>query len=328
MTMIRVTVYGYGNLGRAVCQKIAGTDDMALYGICTRRATQLCRTEPPSFSASFFSPEQLEEKAPDTDVIINCGGSAADLPHTTAVLAARFCVVDSFDTHALIPEHFAAVDTAARQNRTLCIVSAGWDPGLFSLMRLFGSAFLPQAQLSTFWGPGVSQGHSDALRRLPGVLDARQYTVPLPEALDAARSGCTARPPQQTHKRICYLAVKPDTDRAALEAAIRSIPGYFSGYATEVHFVSLAELRAEHAELPHGGYVICRTAGDAAAAQSMELQVSLASNPEFTAGILIACARAAVRLHRSRECGCRTMLDIPPSLYSPSDGGSLRAKLL
>lgn len=326
--MMRITVCGYGNLGRAVCQGISVAKDMILVGVCTRRAAQLRSTEVLPSPASFFPPEQLEEKAPDADVLINCGGSASDLPRTTAALAGRFCVVDSFDAHARIPEHFAAVDTAARQGGTLCVISAGWDPGLFSLARLFGAAFLPEAQISTFWGPGISQGHSDALRQLPGVLDARQYTIPLPDALAAAHSGNPALPAQRCHKRVCYIAAAPDADRSALENTIRTMPGYFSGYTTEIHFISLEELKTAHATLPHGGYVICRTVPKSTATQSMELHLQLGSNPDFTAGILLACARAAVRLYRSGERGCRTMLDIPPALYAPQDSGSLRAGFL
>lgn len=326
--MIRILVFGYGNLGRAVCGKLSSVKDMTLQGVCSHRAEQLTQQNTTGLRLPFFSPAQLDTRHSDIDVIINCGGSARDLPRTTARLAGHFCVVDSFDTHAAIPEHFAAVDTAARSGGTLCIVSAGWDPGLFSLMRLYGAAFLPEAQISTFWGPGISQGHSDALRRLPGVLDARQYTIPSPDAIAAARSGGKVSCASHCHRRVCYVVPKANADLLLLEHAIRTMPGYFAGYDVEIHFVTAEELKTKHDQLPHGGHVICRSPSDCAYPQLAELQLQLASNPDFTAGILIACARAAFHLHRKGERGCRTMLDIPPALYHARDPASLRAGLL
>lgn len=323
--MIRILVFGYGNLGRAVCSRLSSVNDMALQGVCTRRAEQLNAT---GLSVPFFSAAQLDTLRPDIDVVINCGGSARDLPRSTARLAGHFCVVDSFDTHAAIPEHFAAVDTAARSGGTLCVVSAGWDPGLFSLMRSYGAAFLPEAQISTFWGPGISQGHSDALRQLPGVLDARQYTIPSPDALAAARNGGKVPCTRHCHRRVCYVVPKADADLLLLEHTIRTMPGYFAGYEVEIHFVTAEELKAHHDRLPHGGHVICTTPKNSAPQQLTELRLQLSSNPDFTAGILIACARAAFHLHRKGERGCRTMLDIPPALYHARDAASLRAGLL
>ena len=365
--MIQTAIYGYGNLGRAVRQCLQKTPDMRLCGIYTRRAARLAADD----EGPFWPPQALNAPPQAPDVIINCGGSAVELPRTTPALAARFCVVDSFDTHPAIPEHVATVDTAARAAGTLCVVSAGWDPGLFSLARLLGSAFLPGAQCATFWGPGVSQGHSDALRRLPGVADARQYTIPQPQALADARLGRPS-PATACHKRVCYIVPTPGADLPALERAVRDMPNYFAGYETEVHFITAAELAAHHSRLPHGGSVICTsgaeregrpTEGEADPAEGaplpldcsplpaedasrpaageahlskdglqptdklrMELTLALDSNPAFTAGVLVACARAAVRLHRAGQSGCRTMLDLPPALYAPEDPASLRAK--
>lgn len=358
--MIQTAIYGYGNLGRAVRQCLQAAPDMRLCGIYTRRAARLAVDN----EGLFWPPQALDAPPQVPDVIINCGGSAVELPRTTPALAARFCVVDSFDTHPAIPEHVATVDTAARAAGTLCVVSAGWDPGLFSLARLLGSAFLPGAQCATFWGPGVSQGHSDALRRLPGVADARQYTIPQPQALAGARLGRPS-PATACHKRVCYIVPTPGADLPALEGAVRDMPNYFAGYETEVHFVTAVELAAHHSRLPHGGSVICTgTAGrevrpterEASSVEGappspdcdplptgyevlssddeahpvdqlrMELTLALDSNPAFTAGVLVACARAAVRLHRAGQSGCRTMLDLPPALYAPEDAASLRAK--
>ncbi len=326
--MIRAAVYGYGNLGRAVCQLLGSTPDMRLEAIYTRRAAQLQRSEPQRTAVPFLDPEALDPQKDAFDILINCGGSAKELPRTTAALAGHFCVVDSFDDHPAIPEHFAAVDTAARAGKTLCIVSAGWDPGLFSLARILGAAIVPHARLSTFWGPGVSQGHSDALRHLPGVVDARQYTLPDQTALEQAQQGQPVARETARHRRLCYVAAEPGTDLPSLENAIRTLPHYFAGYETEIRFLSPEQLRAEHGTLPHGGRVVCSTPAGTTPTHLLELQLATASNPMFTAGILIACARAAVRLHRTGECGCRTMADIPPAIYSPEDPASLRAKYL
>lgn len=327
--MIHAAVYGYGNLGRAACRHLQAAEDFQLLGVVSHRAAGL-QGQPDA--PRFCTPQQLWQDPAifgHIDVLLNCGGSARDLPKTTPALAAHFCVVDSFDTHAAIPAHFAAVETAARAAGTLCVICAGWDPGLFSLTRLLGNAFLPGAQPSTFWGPGVSQGHSDALRRLPGVADARQYTVPQPEALQAARAG-RSQPAAGCHRRVCYIVPTPDADRKALAETVRSLPNYFAGYETDIHFVSAEELAAEHSRLPHGGCVVATGGAPASgeASQRLELQLSLASNPDFTAGVLVAAARAAARLAQSGARGCRTMLDIPPALYSPLDAGSQRARFL
>lgn len=327
--MIRAVILGYGNLGKAVQQALSAAPDMQLKAIYTRRAAQL-RQQPEEHlpGVPFLEPQELTASGREIDIVINCGGSAQDLPRTTAVLSGHFCVADSFDTHAAIAEHYAAVDTAARAGSKLSVISAGWDPGLFSLMRLFGNAFLPDGQTATFWGPGVSQGHSEALRRLPGVIDARQYTIPKENILQDVRNGNTSPPVQLSHKRLCYIVAQPDTDLPFLEKTIRNIPNYFQDYETEIHFISQEEMTKQHGRLPHGGYVICTQSGSDKDTQCMELKLQLSSNPAFTAAVLVACARAAVRLYRCGERGCRTMLDIPPALYLPRDGGSLRASLL
>ena len=327
--MYHVAVYGFGKLGQAVCQAIRIAPDMQLKAVFSRRAAGLREDAAARISGvPFLEPEALEACCDGIDAVINCGSSAADLPKTTPHIAAGHCVVDSFDTHALIPAHFAAVDSAARAAGTLCIISAGWDPGLFSLMRILASAFLPQADISTFWGPGVSQGHSDALRRLPGVTAAVQYTVPDEPSLENARNGIPPSAETPGHRRICYVCTAPDTDRTVLERSIRSMPYYFAGYDTQIRFVSEETLLREHSGLPHGGSVICSSDAEELPRHALELKLSTGSNPDLTAGILTACARAAIRLHRAGECGCRTVADIPPSLYAPQDASSQRARWL
>lgn len=326
--MIRIAIYGYGNLGKATEKALAHTPDCVLTGIYTHRPVQ--QIQPQNASVPVVPAQQIIGRKKEFDVILNCGGSATDLPRTTPMLAAHSCVVDSFDTHAAIPEHFASVDTAAKTGGTLCVVSAGWDPGIFSIARSLASAFLPGAEISTFWGPGVSQGHSDALRRLPGVLDARQYTLPQPAATAAARAGQPVPPALACHKRVCYLVTEPCADLAALEKEIRFMPNYFAGYETEIHFITAEELREKHSELAHAGSVIFtgHTGSGEIHTQSGELSLQLGSNPEFTAGILIACARAAFRLYKAGQRGCRTLLDLSPTLLLPQDPASTRARWL
>ena len=323
--MIRAAIYGYGNLGQALCRALRAAPDFILQGIYTHRTQTLSAQQP----LPFFDAQQIFSA--DVQVVFNCGGSATQLPRTTPVLAQHFCVVDSFDDHGRIPAHFVAVDASARAASTLCVISAGWDPGLFSLFRILGDAFLPGCTPVTLWGPGVSQGHSDALRRLPDVQDAREYTVPLPEARRAARQG---RPVSAAagHRRICYVVPRPGADLPQLENTIRTLPGYFAGYDTEIHFISQQQLDARHTALPHGGEVIAASPAlpgrGTDGLQLMELQLSLQSNPAFTAGILLGCGRAAVRLWQRGETGCRTMADLPPTLYAAEDGAVLRARYL
>lgn len=259
------------------------------------------------------------------DVMILCGGSAADLPIQTPALASYFTLVDSFDTHEKIPAHFAAVDSAARRAGKLAVISAGWDPGLFSLFRLYAAAVLPKGKSYTFWGRGVSQGHSDAVRRIPGVADAREYTIPSKSALDAVRHG--EEPAGNLHTRECYVVPENGANLREIEEKIVNMPHYFKGYDTTVHFITAEEMRRDHAALPHGGRVlrVGKTGGDT---HRMECFLHLDSNPAFTGGVLLAYARAACRLAARGECGCRTPLDIPPALLSPLPPEDIRASYL
>lgn len=326
---IRIGIYGYGNLGRGAELAVKHAPDMELAAVFTRRDPASVRTADPAVPV--VPADEAAQWRDRIDVMILCGGSATDLPRQTPVLARSFTVVDSFDTHAQIPAHFAAVDAAARESGTLGIISVGWDPGLFSLMRAYGAAVLPEGKAYTFWGRGVSQGHSDAIRRIDGVLDARQYTVPVPQALDAVRRGeqpeLTVR---QKHTRECFVVAAEGADRERIRREIVTMPNYFDEYDTTVHFVTAEELRRDHAGLPHGGTVIRTgvTGADGEHRERIEYSLSLDSNPEFTAGVLTAYARAAYRLHAEGAVGCRTVLDIPPALLLPEDPAAQRAALL
>ena len=327
--MIRIGIMGYGNLGRGVEYAVAQNPDMQLAAVFTRRdpaSIQAATPDVPVLAAA-----KAAEMRDKIDVMILCGGSATDLPKQTPALARLFNVVDSFDTHARIPEHFAAVDAAAKEGGTLALISAGWDPGLFSLNRVYASAVLPQGETYTFWGKGVSQGHSDAIRRVEGVQDARQYTVPVESALEAVRSG--AQPvltTRQKHTRECFVVAKPGADTARIEKEIKEMPNYFADYDTTVHFISEEELLRDHAGLPHGGMVIRtgKTGKDSANTHVIEYKLTLDSNPEFTSSILVAYARAVWRMHEAGQQGCKTVLDVPPALLSPLSGEELRATML
>ncbi|MBQ2718599.1 MAG: diaminopimelate dehydrogenase [Clostridia bacterium] len=325
---IRVAIYGYGNLGRGVEAALATAEDMEAVGVFTRRdpATVKTVTGLPVFSA-----DTLLSMKDKVDVVILCGGSRTDLPVQTPALAAHFNVVDSFDTHARIPEHLAAVNAAALAAGTCAVVSVGWDPGMFSLARLYGGAILPNGKDYTFWGRGVSQGHSDAIRRVTGVVDARQYTVPVEEALAAVRRGeepeLTAR---QKHTRECYVVAEAGADLARIEAEIKAMPDYFADYDTTVTFVSAEELRRDHAGIPHGGRVI-RTGKTGIASDHshvIEYSLKLDSNPEFTSSVLVAYARAAYRMSAEGVVGAKTVLDVPPVLLSPKGREELIASLV
>lgn len=265
------------------------------------------------------------------DVMILCGGSATDLPEMTPEVARNFHVIDSFDTHANIPTHFAKVDAAAKEAGKIAVISVGWDPGLFSVSRLYANAILPNGQDYTFWGKGVSQGHSDAIRRIPGVLDARQYTVPVPSAVERVRSGenptLTTR---EKHTRECFVVASADADKAAIETAIVTMPNYFSDYDTTVTFISMEEMQAQHQGLPHGGSVIRSgvTGFDGECKHTIEYTLTLDSNPEFTASVLVACARAAYRMAERGDAGCKTIFDLPPAALSPKSAEELRATML
>lgn len=326
--MIRIGILGYGNLGRGVEYAVEANADMELVAIFTRRdpASVKPRTNVPVISAD--DAEMWKNKV---DVLILCGGSATDLPEQTPAFAKLFNVVDSFDTHAKIPAHFAAVDAAAKAAGHVGVISVGWDPGMFSLTRAYANAVLTNGADYTFWGRGVSQGHSDAIRRIPGVKNAKQYTVPVPAALDAVRSGSNPTlTTREKHTRECYVVLEEGADAAAVEKAIVTMPNYFSDYDTTVHFISEEELLRDHAGLPHAGFVL-RSGATGANGENkhiIEFSLKLDSNPEFTACVLAAYARAAHRLASEGVTGCKTVLDIPPAYLSAKSGDELRASLL
>lgn len=326
---IRVGILGYGNLGRGVECAVKHNPDMELAAVFTRRdpGSLTILTE----GAKVLSAGDAPSMKDDIDVMILCGGSATDLPKQTPDMARYFNVIDSFDTHANIPQHFDAVDKAAKEGGHVGIISVGWDPGMFSLNRLYGAAILPGGKDYTFWGKGVSQGHSDAIRRIQGVKDARQYTIPVEDALKAVRSGTgpdlTTR---QKHTRECFVVAEDGADKKAIEEAIVTMSNYFADYDTTVHFISEDELMRDHAGIPHGGFVIRtgRTGWEDENSHVVEYSLKLDSNPEFTASVITAYARAAYRLSREGQTGCRTVLDIAPAYLSAQDGAELRKHLL
>ena len=326
--MIRIGILGYGNLGRGVEYAVEANADMKLVVIFTRRdpASVQPRTNVPVVHA-----DKAAEWKDKVDVLILCGGSATDLPAQTPAFAKLFNVVDSFDTHAKIPAHFAAVDAAAKAAGHVGVISVGWDPGMFSLTRAYANAVLTNGVDYTFWGRGVSQGHSDAIRRIPGVRDAKQYTVPVPAALEAVRSGSNPTlTTREKHTRECYVVLEEGADAAAVEKAIVTMPNYFSDYDTTVHFISEEELLRDHAGLPHAGFVL-RSGATGANGENkhiIEFSLKLDSNPEFTACVLAAYARAAHRLASEGVTGCKTVLDIAPAYLSAKSGDELRASLL
>ncbi|MEV8219331.1 diaminopimelate dehydrogenase [Microbacterium sp. NPDC077391] len=324
---LRIGIVGYGNLGRGVERSIALNPDMRLVGVFTRRDPDSVRTVDPAVPVRGV--DELDAMQDEIDVLVLCGGSKSDLPEQTPQLASRFSVVDSFDTHARIPEHFAAVDAAARAAGTTAVISTGWDPGLFSLQRLYGEAILRQGETYTFWGRGLSQGHSDAIRRVPGVAAGVQYTIPSDDAVARVRAG--ERPELGTrdkHTRECVVVLADGADPDAVREAIVSMPDYFEPYDTTVRFVSAEELTRDHAGAPHGGFVIRSGTTSDASSQTMEFRLALESNPEFTASVLVAYARAAARLHASGDHGAKTPFDIAPGLLSPKTAEQLRAELL
>ncbi|MBO4831216.1 MAG: diaminopimelate dehydrogenase [Oscillospiraceae bacterium] len=325
--MIRIAIAGYGNLGRGVETAVSRSEDMELAAVFTRRDPSDVKINTPGVPV--LKLDEAGAMADKIDVMIICGGSATDLPVLTPMLAEKFCVIDSFDTHADIPKHFANVDAAAKKGGKLALISAGWDPGLFSLMRVYSSSVLPDGKDYTFWGRGVSQGHSDAIRRVPGVADAKQYTVPVPEALEAVRSGSAPElTTRQKHTRVCYVVPEEGADLKAIETAIKTMPNYFADYDTTVNFITEEELKRDHSAMPHGGFVIRSGKTSEKNGHVMEFRLQLDSNPEFTSSVLIACARAVHRLSLKGERGCITMLDIPPALLSPLSPEDLRSRLL
>ena len=324
---IKIGILGYGNLGRGVEAAIKQNDDMILTGVYTRRdpSTLTIATE----GVAVRSQAELEAGRDDIDVLIICGGSATDLPVMTPKFAAKYNVIDSFDTHANIPAHFAAVDAAAKASGKVGIISAGWDPGMFSLNRVYADAILPNGQAYTFWGKGVSQGHSDAIRRIDGVLDARQYTIPVEAALDAVRSGSNPElTTRQKHTRECFVVAADGADKAAIEKAIVTMPNYFADYDTTVHFITMEEMKRNHSGLPHGGSVIHSGTTSDGVHQVIEYKLTLESNPEFTGSVLVACARAAYRMNAEGTSGAKTLLDIAPAYLSARSADELRAHYL
>ncbi len=326
---VRVGIYGYGNLGRGIESAIRQNPDMELVAVFTRRDPENLKIGTEGVEVKHVS--DAKSFTDRIDVMILCGGSATDLPEQTPELAKMFTVIDSFDTHARIPEHFDNVDNAAKEGKNVAIISAGWDPGMFSLNRLYASAVLPEGEDYTFWGKGVSQGHSDAIRRIEGVLDAKQYTIPVEAALDAVRSGSAPKlSTREKHTRECFVVTAEDADKARIEKEIKEMPNYFADYDTTVHFISMEELKRDHSGIPHGGFVI-RTGKTGINKENnhvIEYSLKLDSNPEFTASVIVAFARAAYRMKAKGEVGCKTVFDIPPALLSMKSPEELRAHLL
>ncbi len=325
--MIRLGIMGYGNLGRGVELAAMKNPDVEVVAVFTRRDPSSLKIL--SEGASVYSVSDAEKFVGKIDVMILCGGSATDLPVQGPAFARLFNIVDSFDTHANIPAHFADCDAASREGGTVSVISVGWDPGMFSLNRLYGQCILPDGKDYTFWGRGVSQGHSDAIRRIEGVLDARQYTIPVPAAVEAVRRGenpeLTTR---EKHQRECFVVAAPDADLARIEKEIVTMPNYFADYDTTVHFITMEELQRDHKGIPHGGRVIRSGETSDGTGHVIEYSLKLDSNPEFTASVLLAYARAAARLSAEGVVGAKTVLDIPPSYLSRESGETLRATLL
>lgn len=326
---IKIGILGYGNLGRGVECAIKQNDDMSLAAVFTRRdpASVSILTE----GVPVCRIEDAAEWKDKIDVMILCGGSATDLPEQTPQFARMFNVIDSFDTHARIPEHYANVDTAAKEGNKVGIISVGWDPGMFSLNRLYANAILPEGKDYTFWGKGVSQGHSDAIRRVEGIKDAKQYTIPVDAALAAVRNGenpeLTTR---QKHTRECFVVLEEGADAAKVEEEIKTMPNYFSDYDTTVHFISEEELKREHSGIPHGGFVLRsgKTGWNGENSHLIEYSLKLDSNPEFTSSVLVAYARAAYKLSVEGVSGCKTVFDIAPAYLSAKSGEELRKSML
>ena len=327
MGAIRLGILGYGNLGKGVELAVRQNDDIELVAVYSRRNPSSVKIATEGVPVK--SAETLESGEEPLDVLVICGGSATDLPKQTPHYAALYNVVDSFDTHAHIPEHFAAVDEAAQAAGNTALISCGWDPGLFSLNRLMGNCILPQGADYTFWGRGISQGHSDAVRRIPGVADAKQYTIPVESALEEVRAGNNPElTTRQKHLRECFVVLEDGADAAEVERQIVTMPNYFVEYDTTVHFISQEELDRDHSAMPHGGFVL--RSGESAAGSKMIIEYSLKldSNPEFTACVLVAYARAVARFAAEGKTGAVTVFDVPPAYLSALDGAELRAHML
>ena len=325
---MKIAIYGYGNLGRGVECAVINSIDAELFGVFTRRAPETVKTVS---GCNVYHVDDILNYKDDIDVVIICGGSATDLPTMTPDLAKSFNVVDSFDTHAKIPQHFDNVNDAAKGTNHTALISGGWDPGMFSINRLYASTVLPDGKDYTFWGKGVSQGHSDAIRRIDGVKDAKQYTVPIDEALNAVRSGLQPElTTRQKHLRECFVVTEDGADKARIENEIKTMPNYFADYDTIVHFISEEELKRDHAGIPHGGFVI-RTGKTGINHENnhvIEYSLKLDSNPEFTASVLVAYARAINKLYNRGDYGCKTVFDIAPADLSPLTNEELRKTML
>lgn len=328
MDKIRIGIVGYGNIGRGVEQSVKRNDDMELKAVFTRRDPASVKIQTEGAEVKHF--DDMEAMKDEIDVMILCGGSATDLPVIGPKVAASFNTIDSFDTHAKIPEYFANVDKAAKEGKNVSIISVGWDPGMFSLNRLYAESILVQGSTYTFWGKGVSQGHSDAIRRIEGVKNGIQYTVPIEASVDQVRSGSEPElTTRQKHLRECYVVAEEGADKAAIEEAIKTMPNYFDEYDTTVTFITEEELKANHSKMPHGGFVI-RTGetGCEGNKHVIEYSLRLDSNPEFTGSVLVAYARAAYRLSQKGESGARSVFDIAPAMLSQMTPEELRAHML
>ena len=324
--MIKIGIVGYGNLAKGVEYAIRQNPDMELKAVFTRRSPASVKI---ASAVPVVSYGDILAWRDEVDVLLLCGGSATDLPEMSPALAEYFNIVDSFDTHASIPAHFDAVDAAAKASGHMAVISGGWDPGLFSVNRLYGEAILPQGKDYTFWGKGVSQGHSDAVRLLPGVADCRQYTVPVASALERVRAGeMPELSVREKHTRLCYVVPEEGADLVAIEKAIKEMPNYFADYDTTVVFITKEEMARDHGGLPHGGCVLRSGVTGKGTAQTVEYKLTLGSNPEFTGSVLVALARAAYRMHSRGVVGCHTIFDIAPADLSPYSSEELRKRLL
>ncbi len=326
MSKIRVGIVGYGNLGKGAELAVNAAKDMELVGIFTRREPSNVNVATPGVKA--YTIEDAFNMKGDIDVMVLCGGSATDLPVQGPQFAEAFNTIDSFDTHAKIPEFYDSMDKAAKSSGKIAIISVGWDPGMFSVNRVYAESILPSAECYTFWGKGVSQGHSDAIRRIEGVDDAKQYTIPIKSALDAVRSGSNPQlTTREKHLRDCYVVLKDGADKDKIENEIKTMPNYFSDYDTTVNFITAEEMAKNHNSMPHGGFVINSETSNGNV-NTIEYSLTLDSNPEFTSKVLVAYARAAYRLNSEGGCGAKTVLDIAPSCISPLSGEELRATKL
>ena len=325
---IKIGIVGYGNLGRGAECAIKQNPDLELYGVFTRREPETVKT---LTNTNVYHIDDILEHKGKVDVLIICGGSATDLPEQTPYLAEHFNVIDSFDTHAKIPEHFEMVDSASKKGKTVSMISVGWDPGMFSLNRLYAEAILPDGKDYTFWGKGVSQGHSDAIRRIEGVVDARQYTIPIDSAVESVRNGENPElSVRQKHLRECFVVAKDGADLCHIENEIKTMPNYFADYDTTVHFISAEEMKRDHSGIPHGGMVIRsgKTGLNNENTHIIEYSLKLDSNPEFTSSVITAYARAVYRMSNEGMSGCKTVFDIPPAYLSPCSAEDLRKRIL